>query len=97
MSEADGELERLLARARRAIDEIDRQLVRLLNERSLHVRRIGAAKRRHGLPIYQPDREEEIFANVVAANAGPLEDAALRRVFERILDESRRMERTVST
>ncbi len=50
-------------------------------------------KRELGLPVYQPDREEQIFGRVIEANAGPLEDAAVRRLFERILDEARRLER----
>jgi len=79
--------------AREAIDAIDVELVRLLNQRALHVRKIGEIKRRRGESIYQPEREEEIFTRVVAASNGPFEAPALRRVFERILDESRRLER----
>jgi chorismate mutase len=60
---------------RRKIDEIDRQLVELLNERS-HC-------------------ERQVLEAVEAANRGPLSAAAIRRLFERILDEARSVERHV--
>ena len=78
---------------RRRIDAIDERLVRLLNERAGHAIALGQIKKERGLPIYQPAREEEVLANVQGSNGGPLEDAALRRLFERIIDESRRIER----
>ena len=80
---------------RRRIDEIDRKLVELLNERSRCAMEIVHLKRPLGLPIYQPEREREILENVERANRGPLEDTAIRRLFERILDEARSLERTV--
>ncbi len=78
---------------RRRIDEIDRDLVRLLNERATQAIALGSIKRERGLPIYQPDREEEVLRNVQGHHGGPLESAAIRRLFERIIDESRRLER----
>ena len=54
---------------------------------------LGRLKRARGLPIYQPAREEEVLGNVQRTNPGPLEAEALRRLFERIIDESRRIER----
>jgi chorismate mutase len=80
---------------RRRIDELDRKLVELLNERSQCVLEIGRAKRAARIPLYQPEREQEIFANVERSNRGPLTDRALRRLFERILDEARSIERHV--
>ncbi|MFQ5742837.1 MAG: chorismate mutase [Acidobacteriota bacterium] len=79
--------------ARRTIDDLDEQIVRLLSCRAARVQQIGRAKRRLGESIYQPEREEKIFKRVIAANDGPLDDNALRRLFERILDEARRLER----
>ena len=79
---------------RRKIDEIDRRLVALLNERSRCVVEIGRIKRKTCDPLYQPDREEQVLAGVVRENSGPLPDAAIRRLFERILDEARSVERT---
>jgi len=78
---------------RRRIDEIDRRLVELLNERSQCAVEIGRLKRAAALPLYQPEREQEILENVEAANPGPLPDTAIRRLFERILDEARSVER----
>ncbi len=85
--------ENTMLASRQSIDEIDLELVVLLNRRAEHVRRIGAAKQVLGEPVYQPRREEEIFSRTVTANHGPLEDGAVRRVFERILDETRRIQR----
>ena len=85
----------IIAEARELIDGIDDRLVQLLNQRARQVQRIGEVKRGVGARIYQPDREERIFRRVMAANEGPLEDSALRRLFERILDEARRLERGV--
>ena len=78
---------------RKRIDEIDKQLVKLLNERSQCAVEIGHLKKNLGLPAWQPQREAEILRNVVKANAGPLDDGALRRLFERIIDEARSVER----
>jgi chorismate mutase len=80
---------------RRKIDEIDRRLVELLNERSRCVLEIGQLKKVDGTPLYQPDRESEVLDAVERANSGPLSVAAIRRLFERILDEARSVERKV--
>jgi chorismate mutase-like protein len=80
---------------RRKIDEIDKKLVELLNERSRCVLEIGRLKRQDGSALYQPDREREVLTAVEQANRGPLSEAAIRRLFERILDEARSVERTV--
>jgi len=80
---------------RRRIDEIDKNLVELLNERSHCVVEIGKIKRTTGEPLFQPERENQVLDGVVRANPGPLPDAAIRRLFERILDEARSVERTV--
>lgn len=78
---------------RSKIDEIDLQLVRLLNERARHAEEIGKAKLGLGLEAYSPEREEEVMQNVTTSNAGPLSKQAVRRLFERIIDESRSVER----
>ena len=80
---------------RRKIDEIDRQLVELLNERSRCVVEIGRIKQVSGDALYQPDREKQVLDGVTRVNPGPLPDAAIRRLFERILDEARSVERSV--
>jgi chorismate mutase len=78
---------------RHRIDEIDRKLVELLNERSRCALEIGKIKQAENLPLYQPDREREVLENAERANPGPLSDAAVRRLFERIIDEARSAER----
>jgi chorismate mutase len=78
---------------RKRIDEIDQQLVRLLNERAQCAVEIGHLKKAMDLPAWQPQREAEILRNIVRANEGPLDDAAIRRLFERIIDEARSLER----
>jgi chorismate mutase-like protein len=75
------------------IDEVDRRVVQLLNERTTVVEEIGRVKRQAALPIYEPKREEQVFANVTASNHGPLSQEALRRIFERVIDEMRKIQR----
>ena len=75
------------------IDAIDEQLMRLLNSRSACAVEIGRIKRSLGLPIYSPEREAWILERVMRENPGPLDPLAVRRVFERVIDESRRLER----
>lgn len=78
---------------RRRIDEIDRKLVELLNERSRCALEIGKLKQAANLPLYQPEREKEVLQNAEQSNPGPLTDSAIRRLFERIIDEARSAER----
>ena len=78
---------------RRRIDEIDEQLVRLLSARAACALEVGREKKAAGLEIYQPSREAEVLNHVQAVNPGPLDDGAIRRLFERVIDEARRLER----
>ena len=78
---------------RRRIDELDEQLVRLLSERAACALEVGRVKKAAGIDIYQPSREADVLAHVAAVNRGPLDDAAIKRLFERIIDEARRLER----
>lgn len=75
------------------IDEVDRRVVGLLNERTRVVEQIGQVKREAALPVYEPKREELVFANITGSNQGPLSQDALRRIFERIIDEMRTIQR----
>src|SRR5580698_3517277 len=84
---------RLLQESRSKIDELDRQLVELLNRRTRIVEDIGEAKEASGLPIYEPNREEDVFRNVFSHNQGPLTAEALRGIYERIIDEMRSLQR----
>jgi chorismate mutase len=82
-----------VADLRQRIDQIDDQLMKLLNSRSACAVEIGRLKRRIGMAVYQPEREKWILDRVERNNPGPLDSGALRRVFERVIDESRRLER----
>jgi chorismate mutase-like protein len=78
------------------IDRVDEVLVRLLNERARCVCEIGRLKKESGIEIYQPDREKDVLNHVRAvASEGPLGPDAIARLFERIIDEARRLERRV--
>ena len=87
------EVKRLLAENRATIDSVDLQLVRLLSQRGAAVLEIGRAKQAAGIAIYDPKREDDVYRNVQSANDGPLSADALKRVFERIIDEMRALER----
>jgi chorismate mutase len=78
---------------RKKIDELDRRLVDLLNERARAAREIGRLKRATQMPIYEPDREKIIFDNVAEANAGPLATNDLKQVYERIIDVMRKIQK----
>lgn len=78
---------------RNEIDAVDEQLVQLLNARSAHALAIGRLKEQLHEPVYQPSREAEVLAHVRSVNKGPLDDNAVTRLFERIIDEARRIER----
>ena len=81
---------------RRKIDDIDRKLVELLCQRAQAVHEIGKLKSQAGLPVYEPDRERKVFENARSANAGPLPDRDLLRIFERIVDVMRQSEMEVT-
>jgi len=78
---------------RKKIDEVDRKLVELLSERARAAVEIGRLKRDTSLPIYEPDRERIVFANVQAVNRGPLAGQDLVRIYERIIDVMRNIQK----
>jgi chorismate mutase len=82
-----------LAECRNHIDTVDLKLLALLNERTRIVEEIGRIKRDLSLPIYEPKREDQVFHNVTSNNNGPLSAEALKRIFERIIDEMRNIQR----
>jgi chorismate mutase len=76
------------------IDRVDEVLVRLLNERARVACEIGRLKKDLGIEVYQPEREKQVLAHVRSIAAeGPLGADAIARLFERIIDEARRLER----
>ncbi len=82
-----------LARYRDQIDAIDRELLNLLNQRTRVVEEIGQVKQAVQMPVYEPKREQDVFRNVTENNSGPLSTDALQRIFERIIDEMRSLQR----
>ncbi len=91
-----GPAEREIDAWRRRIDQIDSQIIGLLNSRSACAVEIGKLKHAAGLPIYSPEREKGILERVMRENPGPLDPTAVKRVFERIIDEGRRLERVAA-
>ncbi len=75
------------------IDELDEQIVRLISRRAEAARAIGQLKQSSALPVYEPKREQEVFAHVRTINPGPLDDAELLHVYERIMDVMRTLQR----
>ena len=78
---------------RKKIDELDRRLVELLSERARAAVEIGRLKRNTSLPIYEPERERIVFENVQEMNRGPLPGKDLVRIFERIMDVMRNIQK----
>ena len=78
---------------RKKIDELDRKLVALLSERAQAAVAIGKLKRDTSMPIYEPDRERVVFDNVQQANRGPLPGKDLVRIYERIIDVMRNIQK----
>jgi chorismate mutase len=77
---------------RELIDDVDRRILALLNERAVIVEQIGHIKQSAAMPIYEPRREDAVFLNVTGNNQGPLTADAVKRVFERIIDEMRKVQ-----
>ncbi len=82
-----------LDECRDRIDVVDRRLVMLLNERARVVEVIGQLKQTQQMRVYEPKREEAVFANITQNNGGPLRPDALKRIYERIIDEMRTLQR----
>ncbi|HET6420329.1 MAG TPA: chorismate mutase [Geobacteraceae bacterium] len=79
-----------------AIDGLDDQLLKIFNQRATLALKIGEIKKTSGLAIYDPEREKKIFRRMKSENPGPLDDQAIVRLFERVIDESRRLERIMT-
>jgi chorismate mutase-like protein len=82
-----------LEQYREQIDELDRRLLDLLNVRTAIVEQIGRVKQERKMNVYEPKREDQVFANVVTHNHGPLPADAVKRIFERIIDEMRTVQK----
>jgi 3-deoxy-7-phosphoheptulonate synthase/chorismate mutase len=88
----DAEAQERVRELRERVDEVDRELIRALNERARIVQEIMALKAEAGAPVYDPKREEEILRRVVEQNTGPIYDSSMRDIFEAILHRIRDLE-----
>ena len=79
---------------RSKINQLDDELLRIFNERAALALEIGMIKKQLGLAIYDPKREKLIFQRMQKKNNGPLDNSAIIRLFERVIDESRSLERS---
>lgn len=77
---------------RRGIDAVDQQILKLLHERVRLVMQVGEYKRERGIPVYDPARERALLDRLCKAAEPPLDADTIRRIFERLVDESRRIE-----
>lgn len=82
-----------LSDCRDRIDAVDCRILDLLNERTRIVEEIGEIKKAAQMPIYEPKREDQVYRNIIENNRGPLSGEAVKRVFERIIDEMRKVQR----
>jgi chorismate mutase len=88
----DAQTQEKVRELRERVDEVDRELIRALNERARIVQEIMALKAEAGTPVYDPKREEEILQKVVEQNTGPIYDSSMRDIFELILHRIRDLE-----
>ena len=86
------ELDPEFAELRRQIDDIDAQILELVARRVYVVLQVGEYKRRHGMRVYDPERERRLLDQLASRAPAPLDRETVRRVFERLVDESRRLE-----
>ena len=77
---------------RTKIDALDRRLLELISERAECVVAVGKIKNAQSMEVFDAEREQQIIRNILRENKGPLDDDALRRIFERVIDECRRLE-----
>ncbi len=83
-----------IIKLREEIDKIDSMMLKLLNERSSLALKIGEIKKIFKIPVYDPEREKQIVERLINENKGPLDKQAIVRLFERIIDEARSLERS---
>jgi len=84
-----------LADHRAAIDRLDREIIKLLNERTEHACAIGEHKLQHGQEIYAPHREQAVLKRICKLNEGPIRDSAMRAIYREIMSSSLSLEKTM--
>ncbi len=81
---------------RSRIDELDRKLVQLMNDRTHCVIEIARIKKQHHMKVVDLERERTVYRNVEKANAGPLDSDGFQRIFQCLIEECRRVERQIT-
>ena len=82
-----------LAQLRHRIDDLDRKIVELLNERATVVVDVGRAKQADGSPIYAPDREQAVLQRIADMNTGPLPQKTLQAIYRELMSGSFALEK----
>lgn len=85
-----------LKQLRTAIDKLDVQLLKLINERATLAAEIGKVKNEQGTDIFNPAREEEVLQNVLSNNKGPLDVATIRAIYREIMSGSRALQKVLN-
>lgn len=96
MSAKVSDIRETITAFREEIDMLDSQLLSIFSRRASLALQIGRIKKVMNLPVYDPSREKRIFERMKGDNPGPLDDGAVVRLFERVIDESRRLERIMT-
>ena len=81
---------------RKAIDELDAQIVELLNERTKHVLHIGEIKVKAGEEIYAPHREQAVFNRLAKLNGGPITNESLRAIYREVMSSALSLEKSLT-
>lgn len=81
---------------RKAIDQCDAQIVRLLNERTRHVLAIGEIKVKAGQEIYAPHRERAVLSRICRLNQGPITEESLRAIYREVMSSALSLEKTLA-
>src|SRR5688572_12463010 len=81
---------------RKAIDQLDEEIVRLLNERTRHVLEIGAIKLKAGEEIYAPHREQSVLNRLAKINQGPITQESLKAIYREIMSSALSLEKTMT-
>jgi chorismate mutase/prephenate dehydratase len=81
---------------RKAIDRLDQQIVRLLNDRTRHVLQIGRIKVHAGDEIYAPHRERAVLDRVCRLNKGPITRDSLRAIYREVMSSALAVEKPMT-
>ena len=82
-----------LTKLRKKVDRLDKQILKLLNERAKLSLTIGRAKSKSSASIYVPDREKEIYKRLISNNKGPLSNESLKAIYREIMSGSLSLEK----